>query len=68
MKGRSLYRGSTFTFTRDLLYIASISLTPVKFTCVRTYELRESGKPLLDHLLQGHPVMYMVKGPRGLSL
>ena len=28
-------RGSTFTFTRDLPYIASILFTRAKFTCVR---------------------------------
>ena len=34
---------STFTFTRSLLYISSISLTQVNFTCVRTKKLRDSG-------------------------
>ena len=34
---------STFTFTRDLPYIASISFTRVKFTWVRTEKLRDSG-------------------------
>ena len=29
-------RGSTFTFTRDLRYIASILFTWVKFMCVLT--------------------------------
>ena len=29
-------RGSTFSFTRGLPYIVSISFTRVKFTCVRT--------------------------------
>ena len=29
-------RGLTFTFTRDLPYIASILFTRVKFTCART--------------------------------
>ena len=31
-----VWRGSTFTFTRDLPYIASILFSRVKFTCVRT--------------------------------
>ena len=34
---------STFTFTRGLSYIASISFTRVNFTCVRTEKLRDSG-------------------------
>ena len=34
---------STFTFTRGLLYIASISFTGVNFTCVRTEKMRDSG-------------------------
>ena len=39
---------STFTFTRDLSYIASISFTRVNFTCVRTETLRDSGnQPLV---------------------
>ena len=33
-------RGSTFAFTRDLRYIASISFTRVKFTYVSTLKLR----------------------------
>ena len=33
-------RGSTFAFTRDLPYIASISFTRVKFTYVSTLKLR----------------------------
>ena len=36
-------QGSTFTFTRDLPYIVSISFTRVYFTCVRTEKLRDSG-------------------------
>ena len=36
-------QGSTFTFTGDLSYIASISFTRVKFTCVRTEKLRDGG-------------------------
>ena len=35
-------RGSTFTFTRGLSYIASISFMRVKFTCIRTEKLRYS--------------------------
>ena len=35
-------QGSTFTFTRDLPYIVSISFTRVYFTCVRTEKLRDS--------------------------
>ena len=34
---------STFPFTRDRLYITSIIFTRVKFTCVRTEKLRNSG-------------------------
>ena len=34
---------STFTFTRNLSYIASISFTHVKFACVLTKKLRDSG-------------------------
>ena len=34
---------STFTFTRGLSYIASISFTRVNFTCVRTEKLRDGG-------------------------
>ena len=33
---------STFTFTRDLSYISSISFTRVNFTCVRTEKLRDN--------------------------
>ena len=36
-------RGSTFTFMRDLPYIVFLSFTRVKFTCVRTRKLRDSG-------------------------
>ena len=36
---------STFTFTRGLSYITSILFTRVKFTCVRTRKLRDSGNP-----------------------
>ena len=36
-------QGSTFTFTRDLPYIFSISFTRVYFTCVRREKLRASG-------------------------
>ena len=36
-------RRSTFTFTRGLSYIACTSFTLVKFTCVRTQKLRDSG-------------------------
>ena len=36
-------RGSTFTFSRDLQYIASILFTCVKSTCVRTSKLCGSG-------------------------
>ena len=39
---------STFTFVRGLSYIASISFTHVKFTCVRTGKLRHSGNQLTD--------------------
>ena len=35
-------RGSTFTFTRGLSYIASISFMRVKFTCIRSEKLRYS--------------------------
>ena len=34
--------GLTFTFTRGVSYIASISFMHVKFTCVRTEKLRDS--------------------------
>ena len=40
-------RGSIFTFTRDLPYIASILCTRAKLTCMRTYKLRDSGNPPL---------------------
>ena len=54
MYGRSrvsvkVKRGSTFTFTRGLSYIASISFMHVKLTCVRTEKLRDSAnQPLLS--------------------
>ena len=54
MYGRSsvsvkVERGLTFTFTRGLSYIASISFIHVKFTCVRTEKLRDSAnQPLLS--------------------
>jgi len=42
-------RGSTFTFTHGLSYIASISFMHVNFTCVRTGKLRDSvNQPLLS--------------------
>ena len=46
-------RSSTFSFTRDLPYIVSILLTRVKFTCVSTQKLRDSGNLYLkpDQLL-----------------
>ena len=37
---------SAFTFTHGLPYIASILFTPVKFTCVRTEKLRDSGNQM----------------------
>ena len=40
-------RGSTFTYTRDLPYIVSILFMRVKFTCVRTEKLCDSGNPPL---------------------
>ena len=40
-------RGSSLMFTRDLSYFASILLTRVKFTCLRTEKLRDSGNPPL---------------------
>ena len=40
-------RGSTFAFTRDLPYIAFISLTCVKFTYVSTLKLHNSGNQRL---------------------
>ena len=40
-------RGSTFTFTRGLSYIASISFMRVKFTCIRTEKLRYSANLFL---------------------
>ena len=36
---------STFAFTLDLRYIASISFTPVKFMYVSSLKLRNSGNP-----------------------
>ena len=40
-------RGSTFTFTRDHPYIASIlPITLEKFMCARTWKLLDSGNPL----------------------
>ena len=36
-------RGSTFTFTRGLPYIAFISFMRVNFRCVCTEKLRDSG-------------------------
>ena len=36
-------QGSTFTFTRNLPYIASILFTHLKCTCVRTDNFRDSG-------------------------
>ena len=47
-------RGSTFTFTRDLPYIVSISFTRVKFTCVRTEKLCDSGNPPLGPVRTSH--------------
>ena len=38
---------STFTFTRSLSYIASISFTRLTFTCVRTEKLGDSENPPL---------------------
>jgi len=35
-------RRSAFTFTRGLSYIASISFTLVKLTCIKTKKLRDS--------------------------
>ena len=44
-------RGSSLMFTRDLPYFAYILLTRVKFTCVRTEKLRDSGnRPLSGKL------------------
>ena len=40
-------RGSIFTFTRDLPYIASILCTRAKLTYMGTYKLRDSGNPPL---------------------
>ena len=37
-------RRSTFTFTRGLSYIACISFTFVKFTCVRTQKITRQWK------------------------
>ena len=36
-------RGSTFTLTRGLSYIASILSTHINVTCIRTEKLRDSG-------------------------
>ena len=52
MYGRSrvrvkVERGLTFTFTRGLSYIASISFMHVNVTCVRTEKLRVSGNQSL---------------------
>ena len=45
-------RGSTLTFTRGLSHIASILFTRVKFSCVRTEKLRDSGnQPLVTTIL-----------------
>ena len=44
-------RGSSLMFTRDLSYFASILLTRVKFTCLRTEKLRDSGNPPLSEKL-----------------
>ena len=41
-------RRSTFTFTRGLSYIACISFTLVKLTCVRTQKLRDSGNQPIE--------------------
>ena len=41
-------RRSTFTFTRGLSYIACTSFTLVKFTCVRTQKLRDSGNQPIE--------------------
>ena len=38
-------RGSTFTFTRDLPFIASILFTRVELTCLRTEKQRDGGNP-----------------------
>ena len=44
-------RGLTFTFTRGLSCIASISFMHVKFTCVLTEKLRDSvNQPLLSRV------------------
>ena len=39
---------STFTFTRGLSYITSISFTHVNFTCVRTEKIRDGGNQPLS--------------------
>ena len=50
---REVEWGSTFTFTRDLSYIASILFANVNFTYVRTLKLRDGGNPpLYRHLIQ----------------
>ena len=41
--GRNHCSPGTFTFTRGLSYISSISFTHKKFTCVRTEKFRDSG-------------------------
>ena len=41
---------STFTFTRGLSYIASLSFTHANFTCVRTEKIRVSGNQPLRAL------------------
>ena len=41
---------STFTFTRGLSYIASISFTRVKFTCVRTKKITRQWKSTLSQM------------------
>jgi len=49
-------QGFTLTFTRSLSYmhITSILLARVKFTCVRTCKLRDSGNPPLLFCLALH--------------
>ena len=42
---REVKRSSTFTFTCDLSFIASILFANVNLTCVCTYKLRDSGNP-----------------------
>ena len=41
-------QGSTFTFTRDLPYIVSISFTRVYFTCVRKEKITRQWKSTLS--------------------